>query len=297
MTLKKTLLCFSLVFSISHIVFAVNEGQFPWVKTTYPQDIEKTWWDDAWWDEGQLPAPNNHKVEIKEANYQSGDNEIIAYVLRPKTQGKYPAVLFQHGRRSLDELVLSLAKRLAARGFVVLAPDLYSSHFIEKLPLKHHYYLEKDSAKGIEVLLNREDISSDKACVVSHTRGGYYTLKALTTHKMQKKVACYVATYPHWQDPNSPEPLQVYQYAPEVDELTIPVLVMIGEYEQYQRARSIATGIESLIDKGRNAQLIVYPGVGRGFDFRPPHVRTFADDLAAKDAIQRTAKFINQYLD
>ncbi|SFV76127.1 hypothetical protein MNB_SUP05-10-952 [hydrothermal vent metagenome] len=40
----------------------------------------------------------------------------------------------------------------------------------------------------------------------------------------------------------------------------------------------------------------MYPGIGRGFDFRPVHVRTFADDLATKDANQRTAAFVRKHL-
>ena len=35
---------------------------------------------------------------------------------------------------------------------------------------------------------------------------------------------------------------------------------------------------------GKDVRLIIYPGVGRGFDFRPPAIRTFADDLATKDS-------------
>ena len=34
---------------------------------------------------------------------------------------------------------------------------------------------------------------------------------------------------------------------------------------------------------GKNVRLIIYPGVGRGFDFRAVGVRTFSDDLATKD--------------
>lgn len=285
------LLCFTLCWQGN--LLAIHQ---PWVQISYPQDVDKKWWDDPWWDEGLLPVPNNYTVDTHQITYQSGDSEVVAYVLRPKKVGKYPAVLFQHGRRGLDELVLAVAKRLAARGFVVLAPDLYASHFIAKLPIKHDYKIEKDVAKAVAVLLARDDISSDKACVVSHTRGGYYTLKALITHKAQKNVACYAATYPHWQDPNVAEPLQVYQYAPEVDEMVIPVLVMFGEHEQYQRVRSTMAGIEALKHKGRDAQLIVYPGVGRGFDFRPENARTFADDLASKDAVQRISWFINKHL-
>lgn len=164
-------------------------------------------------------------------------------------------------------------------------------------PIEHDYELEKDVNVGLSVLLARKDISSKKACLYSHTRGGYYTLKVATTYKRQKKdVACYVSYYPHLQDPNAPEASQVYGYAPEVDQMKIPMLVFIGDEEQYQRRRVIESGIKSLREKGRNARVIIYPGVGRGFDFRPENVRTFADDLAAKDAVQRAAEFINNHL-
>jgi len=73
-------------------------------------------------------------------------------------------------------------------------------------------------------------------------------------------------------------------------------MVFIGEYDQYQRIRPIMAGIDVLKNRGVDAELIVYPGVGRGFDFRPVHVRTFADDLATKDADQRTAAFVRQHL-
>jgi len=43
-------------------------------------------------------------------------------------------------------------------------------------------------------------------------------------------------------------------------------------------------------------RLVVYPGVGRGFDFRDPSVRTFADDLASRDAIDRAARFMRAHL-
>ena len=256
------------------------------------------WWSDQWWNEGIISTPQNYAVTSESISYQSGDTEVPAMVIRPKQKGKFPAVLFQHGRRGLDELVQRHAKRLAARGFVVLAPDIYKAHFIGTHPMEHDYELEKDVNKAVDVLLARKDISSSKACLYSHTRGGYYTLKVATTFKRQNKdIACYVSYYPHLQDPNAPEPAQVYGYAPEIDDLTIPVLVFIGEDDQYQRMRVTQTSIKVLQNKGRDARLIIYPGVGRGFDFRPENVRTFADDLASRDAIQRAATFIRKHLD
>ncbi len=163
----------------------------PWVRYLYPQDEKKWWWDDAWWEDGKLDVPVNHKVIMKKVFYKSGGTEVPAYLFRPKDGKKYPGVLFQHGRRGLDELALLHPKRLAARGFVVLAPDLWFARFIDKYPIEHDYVVEKDAARGIEFLLTLPYVKGKKVCTVSHTRGGYITLKALVTYKKQEKeVAC-----------------------------------------------------------------------------------------------------------
>jgi len=291
--MKKLLILITLLFSIQ-ITLASHE---PWTKTEYPQDKDKLWWDDDWWEQGQLDKPVSYKVKMEKITYTNGDANIPAYVFRPIKPGKYLPVLFQHGRRGLDDLTLLAPRRLAARGFVVLAPDVWSGRFFERYPLGHNYVSDEDVAKAIDVLLQQPNIIGKKTCTVAHTRGGYMTLKALVTHKKQlSKVSCYVAFYPHWQDPNKPEPMQVYQYAPEINDLKVPTLIFFGEHEQYQRLRPIMEGIKALKEKGQNAQLIIYPGVGRGFDFRPPHVRTFADDLATKDALRRTELFIRKHL-
>ena len=255
------------------------------------------WWSDAWWNEGQIETPINHDLKVSWQSYQSGDVDVPVMVVRPNDNKKYPAVFFQHGRRGLGELVQRHAKRVAARGFVVFAPDIYKAHFLGTHPIAHDYALEKDINAGVDVLLKRRDINTSRACFYSHTRGGYYTLKLATTFKRQEKdAACYVSYYPHLQDPNAPEPEQVYGYAREVDQLTLPTLIFIGDEEQYQRRRVIETSIKVMQDKKRNARLIIYPGVGRGFDFRPENVRTFADDLAAKDAVMRAARFMRKHL-
>ncbi len=268
-----------------------------WSKQQFPQDKEKLWWDDDWWENGKLDQPKNYDVIMEKVEYKNGDIDVPAYLFRPKKPGKYLPVFFQHGRAGLDDVTLLVPRRLAARGFVVLAPDVWAARFIEKLPISHNYESEKDVARGIEFLLQQKNIKGNKTCVVSHTRGGYLTVKALVTYKKQdKEVVCYVSYYPHWQDPNAPEPEQVYRYAPEINNLKVPVMIFVGEHEQYQRARSMREGIKALRAKGRNPKLIVYPGVGRGFDFRPPKVRTLADDLATKDAVRRSELFIRSYL-
>ncbi len=255
------------------------------------------WWDNAWWNDSQIEVPENHAVATEWSSYMSGDTTVPALVARPDDDKTYPAVLFVHGRRGLDDRVQRHVRRLAARGFVVLAPDVYAAHFIGTHPVEHDYALEADFDAAVDVLLARNDISTRRACLYSHTRGGYYSLKVATTFGRQRTdIACYVSYYPHLQDPNAPEPMQVYGYATEIDLLTLPTLVFIGDEEQYQRRRVIETSIKVMRDAGRDAQLVIYPGVGRGFDFRPETVRTFADDLASKDAVQRAARFMRAQL-
>lgn len=261
---------------------------------------EKFWWSDDWYERGVLDEPVNYEVIEKRVSYVNPEDgtEVPAILYRPKTEGKFPAVLFQHGRRGLDELVQRLPRRMAARGFVVLAPDVYEARFIEAFPLEHDPATEGDVNAGVDFLLSQQDISSDKVCLYSHTRGGFYTLRVAVHYARQvKDVACYVSFYPHWQDPNAPEPLQVYRYHTDLDHLTIPTMVFIGEYEQYQRRRSIETAVKFMKEAGRDIKLIIYPGVGRGFDFRPPSVRTFADDLATRDSNARAAAFMRAHLE
>ncbi|HJS39598.1 MAG TPA: dienelactone hydrolase family protein [Burkholderiales bacterium] len=272
-------------------------AQAPWTTTRYPQDVAKWWWDDAWWEQGKIPGAANHEVATRTAGYRSGDVEVPVEIFAPRGAGRFPVVVFLHGRRGIDPVTRLVPLRLAARGVTVVVPDLYAGRFIAPYPIRHDEALEEDAARAIDFALALPEARGQaKTCVVSHTRGGYYSLKALVSKGRQAKTACYLSYYPHWQHPEAPEPEQVYRYAPEVDALTVPVLVFFGEHEQYQRARPILAGIESLQQKKRDARVVVYPGVGRAFDFRPREVRTFADDLAAKDALQRSAEFIRRHL-
>jgi len=283
----------SAAFAVAALAAGAAWASPPWTTTRFPQDETRWWWDDAWWSRGALPVPANHAVRTRAASYRSGEVEVPVEI----HAAPGPVVVFLHGRRGIDELTRLVPLRLAARGFTVVAPDLFSARFIDPMPVRHDPALEADAARAIDFALSLPEARGQaKTCIVSHTRGGYYALKALVTKGRQPKAACYVSYYPHWQHPEAPEAMQVYQYAPEVDELTVPVLVFFGEHEQYQRYRPILTGVDSLRAKKRDARVIVYPGVGRGFDFRPPNVRTLADDMATQDSLVRATAFMRAHL-
>jgi carboxymethylenebutenolidase len=290
--------CRTLLVLCLALAFPAHAAHEPWTTQRLPQDVDKWWWDAEWWERGTMPVPLNHEVRSRSAAYRSGDTEVPVEIFAPAGAGRFPVVVFLHGRRGIDELTRLVPLRIAARGFTVVAPDLYAARFIPAMPIGHDAALEDDAARAIDFALALPEArGQEKVCVVSHTRGGYYALKALVTKERQARVACYVSYYPHWQHPEAPEPLQVYQYAPEVHDLKVPVLVFLGEHEQYQRVRSILSGVEALQSRQREVRVIIYPGVGRGFDFRSREVRTLADDLASQDSLMRAAAFMRRHLE
>ena len=260
-------------------------------------DTQPGWWDRAWWSDGQLPVPDNYGVQVERFEISTDEVDVPVFMARPDAQGDFPGVLFVHGRRGVDPLLQGHVRRLAARGFVVYAPDLYQGRFIEAMPIEHDYVLESDLNEVLNAIIAGPRHGGNKLCVYSHTRGGYLALKlAVTFERQADALACFVSYYPHMQDPNAPEPMQVYRYALEADQLRIPSMIFVGENEQYQRKRGIDTAVESMRDKGLPVQLFTYPGIGRGFDFRDLPIRTFADDLATRDALQRSSQFMHQHL-
>jgi carboxymethylenebutenolidase len=260
-------------------------------------DDRHDWLDASWWSEGQLPVPPNHTVRSATESLVTDEADIPIYIARPETEGDFPGVLFVHGRRGVDPLIQGHIRRLAARGFVVYAPDLYVGRFIEAMPIRHDPVLETDLSDVLDHVLAAGTHRGERLCVYSHTRGGYAALRlAVTLDRQADALACFVSYYPHMQDPNAPEPMQVYRYASEADALTLPSLIFVGAEEQYQRKRGIDMAVASMQGRGLPVQLVTYPGVGRGFDFRAPPVRTFADDLATRDALMRATVFMNRHL-
>jgi carboxymethylenebutenolidase len=65
-------------------------------------------------------------VNTETVQYSSGQAKIDAYLAKPKSSGKHPAVVVVHDTQGLSENIEDVSRRFAAEGFVTLAPDLLS---------------------------------------------------------------------------------------------------------------------------------------------------------------------------
>jgi carboxymethylenebutenolidase len=234
-------------------------------------------------------------IELDErwVHYRNADVEVPALLLVPRGRGPHPAVLFIHGRSGLNERLQVHIRRLAAEGFAVLAPDYHTGRFIAENPIEHDPATEKDVELGLDFLKTIANIKTDKVGIVGISRGGYHM--ALLAVRRPDMIAGIVGYYPHLANPNAPEPVQVYRYMPEVNEIKVPTLLMVGDRDIELRRELVKRVAERLQELGRDVEFVLYPGAQRAFDFRRVN-RTLGDELAREDAFNRTAKFLRRVL-
>jgi carboxymethylenebutenolidase len=228
----------------------------------------------------------------RRVEYSSGDVQVPALLLLPKAPGPHAAVLFIHGRSGLNDRVQAEARRLAARGFAVLAPDYHTGRFIPEMPVEHDPATEIDVERGLDHLKTVPGVRADRVAVMGISRGGYH---AALLGVRRPEVVGMVGYYPHLANPNAPEPVQVYRYMPEVEEWRVPALLMVGDRDHQLRVEMVVRVAERLKERGVPVELIVYPGAQRAFDFRR-NMRTVGDDLAREDALNRSVRFLNRVL-
>lgn len=74
-------------------------------------------------------------MELNEADikYKTSDgDEVNAFLVSPRAEGKFPGVVLIHEIFGLDDHIRDVAKRFATQGYVVLAPDLFTSKKISE---------------------------------------------------------------------------------------------------------------------------------------------------------------------
>src|SRR5690606_14325925 len=64
--------------------------------------------------------------ETSDITFASGADRLHGYLARPKAKGSYPGIIVIHEAFGLNDHIKDLARRFAARGYIALAPDLYS---------------------------------------------------------------------------------------------------------------------------------------------------------------------------
>jgi len=229
---------------------------------------------------------------LESFNVRNNDVDVPVEVARPAGAGPFPPVLFIHARRGYEEQERSHVRELAAQGFLVMAPDWQKGRLIDRWPVPHDPATEGDVEAALDALLRRPDACRGPVGIVGVSRGPYYALRLAA--KRPQDVAAIVSYYGHFQNPNAPEPQQIYSIAPEVQQIRAPVLMLIGEQDFEARRLTNGRAFYALWERGVAVELQMYPLARRAFDFRRD--ATPEEKVATKHARQRAREWLTRYL-
>jgi len=222
-------------------------------------------------------------VEFPSGN---GAKKTTGFLSRPKQTGIYPAVIVIHEIWGLVDHIKEVASRLAHEGYVALAVDLFDGKTVSKLEegrnLREKLTQEKifsDINGGFNYLRTLECVNPGRIGSMGFCMGGGLSL-LLACHN--KELAAAVVFYGR-----NPSPIDL------VKNIQCPIL---GNYAGADRGiteSDIDLLKQTLTRHGKVFDFKVYPNAPHAFfndtkeSYRPD---------AAKDAWERTLKFLNKHL-
>jgi carboxymethylenebutenolidase len=236
-----------------------------------------------------------HAATIEQATIKIGDAgnvEVPLHIAVPAGKGPFPPLLFIHAKRGIDENEQKHIMELADQGFLVVMPDWQAGRMIERWPSEHDPATEGDVEAALDYLLKHPKACRMPAGIVGQSRGPYYAIRLAA--KRGRDIAAIASYYGHMQNPNAPEPDQLFRVAPEVMQITTPVLFLIGEQDFELRRMSTGRAFYALWERGVPVELQGYPLARRAFDFRPD--QTPEEKVAARHARQRVKDWLQRWM-
>ncbi|HNA82001.1 MAG TPA: dienelactone hydrolase family protein [Thiobacillaceae bacterium] len=230
--------------------------------------------------------------EVRQITLRSGDVDVPVEVAIPDGPGPFPPVLFIHAKRGYDDNERRHVAELAKQGFLVVAPDWQSGRMIERWPAEHDPATEKDVEAALDYLLALPQTCKQPVGIVALSRGPYYAIRL--ADKRGKDIAAIVSYYGHMQNPNAPEPDQLFRVAPEVMRINTPMLFLIGEQDFELRRINGGRAFYALWERGVPVEYQVYPLARRAFDFRAD--QTPEEQIATRHARQRAEEWLKRWM-
>jgi carboxymethylenebutenolidase len=223
--------------------------------------------------------------------FHSNGSTASGYLATPPG-GAGPGVMVIQEWWGLVPQIKRVCDKLAAEGFVALAPDLYhgesASHtemdkagqLMSSLPADRAV---RDMAGAIDFLLSNDAVRGDSVGVVGFCMGG--ALSLMIAAQQGSRIGAAVAYY------GTPPP----DRAPDWSGLAAPVLIHVAEADSFFPVEAFHELEASLKKIGKDVTSYVYPGTGHAFANEDNALGTY-DPEAARLAWERTVEFLRKHL-
>jgi carboxymethylenebutenolidase len=229
---------------------------------------------------------------IERSSVRHGTVEVPIEIARPAGAGPWPPLLYIHAKRGFEDVDRDHIRALARDGFLVVAPDWLAANMIERWPDRHVPEAEDDVEAALEALLRHPQVCRQPVGIVAKSRGPYFAIRLAA--KRGRDIGAIVSYYGHFQNPNAPEPQQLFSVAPELSRVNTPTLMLIGDADFEVRRIVNGRAFYALWERGVPVALQMYPMARRAFDFRAD--QNPEEKIAARHATQRERDWLRQHL-
>jgi len=224
-------------------------------------------------------------------SFPSNGDTASGYLALPES-GSGPGLLVVQEWWGLVPQIKRVCDRLAAEGFVALAPDLYHGEHAEHTEMDKAGELmqslppdraARDMAGAINFLLGHEAVRGDQVGVIGFCMGG--ALALLIAALQGDKVG---AVTPFYGAP-------LGDMAPDWSTLSAPVQGHFAEHDDFFPPTATKELERQLRDMGKDVEFIVYPGTGHAFGNEDNPIGTHNEEAAAT-AWDRATTFLKAKL-
>jgi carboxymethylenebutenolidase len=235
-------------------------------------------------------SPRHHEwVELG-----SGDRTLHCFVAYPERSENTQAVILLHENRGLNDWARSAADQLAAKGYLVIAPDLLSD--FDETHKRTTDFPTTDDARNAIYQLDAEQITRDLDAVFAYAKG----LPA-STGEVSVMGFCWGGSQSFRYATNNTDlktAMVFYGTAPtdaeSIGRIQCPVYGFYGEDDQ--RVNATIEPTEKLMkEAGKTYDYLIYKGAGHAFMRRgdDPAEPEKANKKARKSAWKRVSKILD----
>jgi dienelactone hydrolase len=232
------------------------------------------------------------------------DTAVTGYLFRPRGDGPFPAVILMHGCDGLEwerlqqgswRLLQASAEQYVAHGYVALILDSFAPRGITNICGNPMVVAARrrtwDAYSAASYLTSLEYVDRRRLVLEGDSHGGWTTLVALEQGWWhgREHFAAGIAWYP---------------YCPDGVAFTAPILILIGESDDWAPVDRCKSLVERLHNQPNqpDIELKTFPGATHAYDFPyPPRVNALGhhlayDETATEQSWQAIGVFLGQHI-
>ena len=222
-----------------------------------------------------------------DVRFPARSGQASGFLALPQSNDRKPGLLVLQEFWGLNDHIKDVTRRVAAEGFVALAPDMYDGKVTTDPTQARQWLTALDPASALQkmngavtFLENHSQVDSERIGVIGFCMGGFLALN-LACHNRKVRVATpFYGRIP-------PDAV--------LEDLTAPILYFFGEQDHHLPSADVDRLEQFLRKSGRKGGVVRYPQADHAF-FNDTRKEVYRE-ADARDAWTRALAFLREHLE